>query len=96
MIIFYLYLLITLLSIVYCENKDVKNENDNNNEDINKNNCIKAKVSDHVMIEYQILLKDGSKVMARQKPDQYFHFIIEESVSFLNYIYTYKCYNNIH
>ena len=89
--IFYIYLILLLslllLTIVYCENNDIKidnnNNNNNNNDNNNNNNCIKAKVSDHVMIEYQVLLKDGSKVMARQKPDQYFHFIIEESVYFI-------------
>ena len=87
--IFYIYLLLLLLSIVYCEISDIKIDGDSNsNEDVSKNNCIKAKVSDHVMIEYQVLLKDGTKVMARQKPDQYFHFVIEDSVTF-NYFHNF-------
>lgn len=69
-------ILLSILLLVYCNNETL-NVNDNNN---NKN-CIKAKVGDHVMIEYQVVLKDGNVVMARQKPDQLFHFIIEESVS---------------
>ena len=69
-------LLSLYLSLIYC------NKNDTIQIDNNKN-CIQSKVGDHLMIEYQVVLKDGSIVMSRQKPDQYFHFILEESVRLL-------------
>jgi len=74
---YFVYILLSIILFVYCNNNDTLNINENKN-------CIKAKVGDHVMIEYQVVLKDGNVVMARQKPDQYFHFVIEESVC-INY-----------
>jgi len=74
-ILLFLLSLLLYISLIYCNNNDTSIINDDNNK-----NCIKAKIGDHLMIEYQVILKDGSVVMSRQKPDQYYHFIIEESV----------------
>ena len=76
-IVLFLSLLLLHISLIYCNNNDTSINNDDNK------NCIKAKIGDHLMIEYQVILKDGSVVMSRQKPDQYYHFIIEESVRLL-------------
>ena len=77
-LLLFVSLLLLHISLIYCNNN---NDTSINNDD-NKN-CIKAKKGDHLMIEYQVILKDGSVVMSRQKPDQYYHFIIEESVRLL-------------
>lgn len=72
-------LLLSILVLIYCNDNTTTTIITSSSLLNDTKNCIKAKVGDHVMIEYQVSLKDGSVVMARQKPDQYFHFIIEEA-----------------